>query len=140
MKPLTIGQLAKRAGISVETVRFYERKGLIADPPRSRSGYRQYASENLDRVRFIRRAKEVGFTLKEIQELLDLRTETESQCRSGEAAATRAMERIDCQVKELLSMRTALASLLDACRSKTAMGECPIIEVLEEAGENDGDS
>ena len=140
MKTMTIGQLAERAGISVETVRFYERKGLIADPPRSRSGYRQYASENLDRVRFIRRAKEVGFTLKEIEELLGLRTETRSQCRSGEEAATRAMERIDRQVQGLLSMRTALASLVDACRSKTALGECPIIEALEEAGENDGDS
>ncbi len=78
--PFTIGQVAERSGIGIETVRFYERKGLIADPPRTDSGYRQYPEDVVVRLRFIRRAKELGFALKEILELLSLRVNPDTTC------------------------------------------------------------
>ena len=80
MEALTIGKVARLASVGVETVRFYEREGLLDKPPRRRSGYRQYSKDTVSRLRFIRRAKELGFTLKEIRELLTLRIETESTC------------------------------------------------------------
>jgi len=78
--PLTIGQVAKRSGIGLETVRFYERKGLVEEPPRTDSGYRQYPENVVARIRFIRRAKELGFKLSEISELLSLRVDPDSTC------------------------------------------------------------
>jgi len=72
-KPLTVGQVAKQAGVGVETIRFYERRGLIAEPKRRASGYRQYRLDTVRRIRFIRRARELGFTLEEISDLLSLR-------------------------------------------------------------------
>ena len=80
MEALTIGQLARQAAVGVETIRFYEREGLLAEPERRPSGYRQYPAEVVRRVRFIRHAKELGFTLKEIQELLELRVDPVSSC------------------------------------------------------------
>ena len=80
MKNMTIGKLAKRCGVGVETIRFYEREGLIKEPPRSESRYRQYPEETAQRVRFIKRAKELGFTLKEIKGLLELRIRPEATC------------------------------------------------------------
>ena len=94
MGSLTIGQLAKGAGVGVETLRFYEREGLIAEPERRASGYRQYPPEAVDLVRFIRHAKELGFTLKEIQELLDLYLESKIQnvtVYGGESGKERAV-------------------------------------------------
>ncbi len=78
--PLTIGQVAKRSGIGLETVRFYERKGLVEEPPRTVSGYRQYPEDVVSRIRFIRRAKELGFKLSEISELLSLRVDPDTTC------------------------------------------------------------
>ena len=80
MQALTIGEVAKAADIGVETVRFYEREGLIAEPPRRQSGYRQYPPDTIRRLRFIRRAKDLGFTLKEIGELLDLHVDPTRSC------------------------------------------------------------
>src|ERR1041384_5413921 len=90
MKPLTIGEVARRAGVGVETVRFYERQGLLAEPPRRGSGYRQYDQEAVAVLRFIRRAKELGFTLREIKGLLALRLD---------ASATRAEVRKQAEAK-----------------------------------------
>ncbi len=81
MKPLTIGKVASRAGIGIETIRFYEREGLIAEPPRRESGYRQYPEVAVSRLRFIRHAKELGFSLKEIKELFALRVDPETTCK-----------------------------------------------------------
>ena len=78
--PLTIGQVAQSADVGIQTERFYERKGLINEPPRSDSGYRQYSQEVISRLRFIRRAKELGFSLKEISELLSLRVDAQTTC------------------------------------------------------------
>ena len=87
MKSLTIGQLARNGGVGVETVRFYERKGLLAEPDRRPSGYRQYDEDVVDRLRFIRRAKELGFTLNEIKELLSLRIDPTTTCADVKSRA-----------------------------------------------------
>ncbi|WP_456431876.1 MerR family transcriptional regulator [Thermosulfuriphilus sp.] len=81
MRRLTIGKVAKLAGVGVETIRFYERKGLISRPPRGISGYREYSLETISRIRFIKRAQAVGFSLKEIKELLELREAPETNCQ-----------------------------------------------------------
>ncbi len=135
MDSMTIGQLARQADVSVETVRYYERRCLLPEPPRSLSGYRQFPGDALRRLRFIRRAQDVGFTLAEIEELLALRTETVSQCREAESTATRAIERVDLRKAELSRMKTALASLVDSCRHRAPAGDCPIIEALEDLKE-----
>jgi len=132
MDSMTIGQLARQADVSVQTVRYYERRCLLPEPPRSPSGYRQYPGDALRRLRFIRRAQDVGFTLAEIEELLDLRTGTESQCREAESTAASAIERVDARMSELSRMKTALASLLDSCRNRAPAGDCPLIEALED--------
>ena len=87
MKSFTIGQVAKHAGVGVETVRFYERKGLLEEPERKASGYRQFDEKVVDRIRFIRRAKELGFTLKEIKELLELRLDPATTCADVQSRA-----------------------------------------------------
>ncbi len=132
MVQMTIGQLAGKAEVSVDTVRYYERRRLMPEPPRSSSGYREYRADALQRLRFIKRAQEVGFTLAEIEELLRLRTDTERQCRDAEQTATRAIERVEARMSELAQMKRALASLLDSCRNRTPAGDCPIIEALED--------
>lgn len=131
---LTIGQLAEAAGlgVGVETIRFYERQGLLAEPPRSASGYRQYSPTTVDRLRFIRRAQRLGFTLDEISELLDLRVEEEAACDSVERRARAKMEQVEAKIAELRRMRGALARLVEACRSREPTSECPILEELGE--------
>ena len=95
MKTLTTGQVARRSGVGVETLRFYEREGLIAEPPRNASGYRAYPEEAVAQIQFTKRAKELGFTLKEIKELLSLRVDPDTSC---EAVRDQATAKIDDRV------------------------------------------
>ncbi|MFQ5747029.1 MAG: MerR family DNA-binding protein [Gemmatimonadota bacterium] len=132
MSGLTIGRLAAEAGVSVETVRFYERRGLIRRPPRPASGYRRYGEDVVRRLGFIRRAKDLGFSLREIAELLELRSGDGTACEDVEAAAERTIERIERQVAELTRMKSALAALAESCRRGEATGECPILDALED--------
>ena len=129
---LTIGQLARAAEVGVETIRFYERKGLLAQPPRRRSGYRQYPHEAVQRVRFIRRAKELGFTLNEIRELLSLRVDPERTCADVRSMAREKKAAIDTKVAELDRMRRALDRLARVCQGAGPTSECPILELLEQ--------
>ncbi|MCH7598904.1 MAG: MerR family transcriptional regulator [Myxococcales bacterium] len=133
---LTIGNLAKAVGVGVETVRFYEREKLIPKPPRTKSGYRQYPEDTLERVRFIRLAKELGFTLAEISELLELRVGPTQGCDDVEAKARGAITRCRVKIDELERMSRALGKLADACSSRPHTSDCPIIEILE--GSADG--
>ncbi len=135
---LTIGALAKAAGIGVETVRFYERKGLIPEPPRTRSGYRQYPRDTADRVKFIRRAKGLGFTLREISELLDLRVDEVAACGPVEAQAREKLEQVNSKIEELRRMETALQRLVEACERRKPTGACPILEELDHEVVPDG--
>ncbi len=131
MRALTIGQVARQAGVGVETVRFYERQGLLDAPPRRASGYRQYAPEMVARLQFIRRAKELGFALKEIGELLSLRIAPDTTCGEVKARAEAKMADIDAKLRDLQRMKAALAQLVDACSGSGPTSQCPILDALE---------
>ena len=130
MESLTIGQLAQRAGVGVETIRFYEREGLISEPPRRPSGYRDYPLETVTRIVFIRRAKNLGFTLKEINELLELRVRPRRNCGQVKQSADAKIADIDGKIASLRRMRRALKDLTKACEERTPITECPILASL----------
>jgi Hg(II)-responsive transcriptional regulator len=127
----TIGQLAKRAGVGVETVRFYERKGLIQQPRKRTSGYRVYPDDVVQRIQFIRHAKDLGFTLAEIGELLSLRPDPRTNCAAVKDRAQAKMAAIDEKLASLTRMQRSLAKLVDACDRRSQTAECPILEALE---------
>ena len=131
MEGLTIGKVAKLAGVNVETVRFYERKGLIERPPAKESGYRLYPESVVGRISFIKRAKELGFSLKEIQELLRLRVEPGARCSDVRARATEKIADVDRRIEELLRIKSALEKLAASCRGRGLSSECPILEALD---------
>lgn len=135
MKALRIGQVAKRAGVGVETVRFYERKGLIQEPPRRASGYRQYPEEVIPRIRFIRRAGELGFSLKEIQELLEQRADPTARGGAVRDKTEAKVREIEGRIADLESIRTVLAGLASCCEGSGPVGDCPILAALESGGE-----
>lgn len=139
MNTLTIGQVAKNTGITVETVRFYEKQGLLITPSRSDSGYRQYTPDTLKRIRFIQRAKSVGFTLSEINELLTLRKDPKATCTDVKLRALEKIENIDRKLNDLKQIRESLSRLIMNCNSKGHLVECPILEHLdyEEGNEKD---
>jgi len=128
---LTIGQIAKRTGLTVETVRFYEKKGLILAPERSESGYRQYSSDTLKRLYFILRAKEVGFTLNDIAELLDIRRKPGSTCSDIKLRALEKMEDIEKKVTDLQKIHDSLSQLVLRCSGTGKLSDCPILESLD---------
>ena len=131
MKTLTIGQVAKEIGITVEAVRFYEKQGLIAKPQRSESGYRQYQPETLKRIRFIQRAKDVGFTLKEIDDLLTLRKKPNTSCIDIKLKALEKIENVDRKLNDLKNIRSSLTQMVMRCDANGELGDCPILEFLE---------
>ena len=135
MSGLRIGRLAEEAGVAVETVRFYERRGLIADPPRRPSGYREYPVETIRRLRFIRRAKELGFSLREIEELLALRMEPIASCGEVRKEIAAKLQDVRERVRDLRRMETALEELRTLCESTDPLGECPILDLLEKTGD-----
>ena len=131
MESLTIGQLAQRAGVGVETVRFYEREGLISEPPRRPSGYRDYPPDTVTRIVFIRRAKELGFSLREVSELLELRVRPRRNCALVKRNADAKIADIDARIVSLRRMRRALKDLTKACEERTPTTECPILRSLD---------
>lgn len=133
MKPLTIGQVAKRAGVGVETVRFYEREGLLEEPIRRSSGYRQYAEDVVARLRFIRRAKELGFSLKEIGDLLALRIDPKATRADVRRQAEAKIADIEAKINDLQRMKSALEKLTVSCRGHGPVKGCPILEALDQS-------
>jgi len=131
MRLLNIGQVAERTGVTVEAVRFYEKRGLIAAPQRSDAGYRQYQPETVKRVQFIQRAKEVGFTLKDIGELLALRQKPGTSCADIKLRATQKIEEVDQKIQDLNGIRDALGRMIMKCSGSGTLSECPILEELE---------
>ncbi len=129
---MTIGVVAKRAHVNVETVRYYERRGLIPEPRRTASGYRQYGEPTVARIRFIKRTQELGFSLKEIAELLALRVRHAAACGPVERKTRAKIELVDQKIRELEGMKTALERVIAACEAKEPTGECPLLEELEE--------
>ena len=132
MTRITIGTLASSAGVNVETVRFYERKGLLAQPERPNKGFRRYSEDALRRLRFIRSARELGFTLNEISELLSLRESPSATCEDVRVRAREKIEEIDRKVALLDKMRLSLSQLLESCEVDGPALECPILDSLEE--------
>lgn len=128
---LTIGKLARAAGVRIDTVRYYERRGLMPEPRRSASGYRHYAPDAVRRLRFIRRAQSLGFTLDEIGELLSLRADPANHAEVRAAARARRDD-IEHRIRELSALRDSLDGLIRDCRAADRRGaECPILGVLE---------
>ena len=134
METLTISQLANLAGVNVETVRYYERRGLIPEPPRCQSGYRQYTPDYAARIRFIKRAQDLGFSLNEIADLLAFRIETESACGEVKRQAELKIADIKSKISTLQNMQQALEDLVVVCDEKGSTGECPILDALEGGG------
>lgn len=124
---ITIGRLARQAGINIETIRYYQRRGLIATPRKPLGGIRRYTEETLARLRFIKRAQELGFTLREIIDLLKL---GDGSCKQTRAIAEHRLTDIEKRIRDLDSMRAALAKLIRSCREDN-QASCPIIESLE---------
>jgi MerR family mercuric resistance operon transcriptional regulator len=128
-------QVADAAGVNIETLRYYERRGILRPPRRNRAGYRQYDQEAVDVVRFIKRAQSLGFTLEEVEELLALRRPRAGRCATVQKAAIAKIDQIDIKLRALNSMRTALAELVAACTDDAATLACPLLEALtDEAG------
>lgn len=130
MESLTIGEVAKRSGVGIETIRFYERKGLIEDPPRKWSGYRQYPETTIDRLRFIRKAKELGFTLHEINELLEISADASASCAEVKERAEGKIQNIEQKIQALTRMKNALKKLVSVCDGKSPVQYCPVIASL----------
>ena len=129
---MSIGKVANRVAVGVETLRFYEREGLLEKPPRLKSGYRAYPAATVNRVLFIKRAKELGFSLKEIKELLALRLAPGATCGHVKNRAEAKIEDIEDRIKTLQRMKRALRKLSDACGGKGSVSECPILDALDE--------
>lgn len=133
---LTIGQVAKAANVHVETLRYYERRGLVPKPPRSASLYRRYPEDTVRRVEFVKHAQELGFALREIRELLSLRAAPRARCADVKARAASKITEIDAKLRALKSMRRALARLVSQCEGKLPVSACPILESLDHRAES----
>jgi MerR family transcriptional regulator, copper efflux regulator len=131
MKSLTIGRLAREVGVNLETVRYYERRGLLPRPPRSASGYRLFPAEATRRLRFIRRAQELGFSLGEIRELLSLRVAPTAKTEDVRRRAQAKITDIEAKIKSLESMKKTLHELTKACPGCGPVRDCPILESLD---------
>jgi MerR family transcriptional regulator, copper efflux regulator len=132
MKPLTIGEVARRAGVGVETVRFYERRGLVAKPARKASGYRQYGADVVGRLCFIRQAKGLGFSLKEIAELIGLRRDPDTTCAEVKQRAESKLADIETKIRDLQRMREALLKVMASCWGRGPTSACPILDALDD--------
>lgn len=133
---MRIGTIAKKAGVGVETVRFYERRGLITQPARpSSGGFRSYPSGIVERIRFVRRAQDLGFTLKEIGELLALRASPSADCAEVRARAETKLAAVNEKITRLVAIRSALQDLIGACPGQGPASRCcSILEALETQG------
>lgn len=130
MSALRTAQVADLAGVNVETLRFYERKGIIPEPPRRASGYREYPSETVERVRFVKRAQELGFSLGEVQDLLGLRATAGAKSAQVRLVAEAKLEEIEHKMRDLAAMKQSLTDLLCTCDGRKPVASCPIIASL----------
>jgi Hg(II)-responsive transcriptional regulator len=128
---VTIGKLAKRALVNIQTVRFYEREGILRPKSRSSSGYRIYDEESVKRLRFIKQAKELGFTLQEIKSLLNLRVSSVPQCGKVRRKAEDKLNVIQEKLKNMKRIEKNLKSLINDCRARVVSDTCPILEKME---------
>ncbi len=130
MIQMTIGQVARQTGVSVETIRYYEKEGLVDEPERNPSGYRQYPAETIKRILFIQRAKAIGFTLREIHDLLSIQEKPEACCGDLLSRAESKMAEIEAKINELQRMKNALQMLTTECVGDNGLDNCPILDAL----------
>lgn len=133
MTGLKVGEVAKRADVNAQTIHYYERRGLLPKPPRTRSNYRIFSEDTVLRVRFIKRAQALGFSLKEIRELLSLRAEPRARCADVLRKAQAKVKNIDEKIALLRRMRAALVKLMAECQGELPISQCPMLESLNEA-------
>jgi MerR family mercuric resistance operon transcriptional regulator len=131
MDQLTTAEVAKRGGVNLETIRYYERRGLLPKPRRTVSGYRAFAPDAVRRLRFVKRAQALGFSLKEIKELLSLRAAPKARCADIRERAEVKIAEIDAKIRSLQAMRKALLRLTAACTGRGSVSDCPILESLD---------
>lgn len=131
MNGFTIGTVADRAAVNVETLRYYERRGLIPKPPRTAANYRVYPPDTVRRVRFVKHAQDLGFSLKEVRELLSLRAAPKTRCADVRQRAEAKMRAIDEKLRSLRAMRRALSGLVAECSGDGPVTACPILESLD---------
>ncbi len=137
MMAMTISKAAKNAGVGVETIRFYERKCLIEQPPKPFGpGFREYPEEVVRRIRFIRQAQDIGFSLREIAELLSLRADPSADCSDVREQATMKLEEVNRKITQLEEIRGALEDLIAACPGRGALRACSILDAI--TGETGG--
>lgn len=132
---MRIGDVATRAGVNVETLRYYERRGILRSPKRSAAGYREYPRETVRLIRFIKRAQELGFTLDEIEDLIAMRQTPSKRRDKVRELATAKLRAIDEKIARLHAMRNALSPLLDECACAVETLTCPILEALDDASD-----
>lgn len=123
--------LAERGGVNLQTIRYYEREGLLPKPPRLKSGYRMFPETAVQRVRFIKRAQELGFQLSEVRQLLSIQIDPAKECSDVQRLAKAKVEDIEARIRTLQSMRRVLSNLADACPGRGPSSECPILESME---------
>ncbi len=133
---LTIGQVARAANVNVETLRYYERRGLVPKPPRSSALYRHYPEDTVPRVQFVKHAQELGFSLREIRDLLSLRAAPKARCADVRRRAESKIGEIEAKIRALRAMLRALERLVSQCDGKLPASACPILEALDERREN----
>ena len=126
---LTIGRAAREAGVNIETVRFYERRGLIEQPPKG-DGYRVYSADQVARIRFIKEAQQIGFMLSEIGELLTLRADPSADCAAVREQAVAKLDEVHRKIEQLQRVGAALETLIAACPRRGALQECSIMDAL----------
>jgi MerR family copper efflux transcriptional regulator len=127
MKAMKIGEVAKLSGTGIETIRFYEREGLLPEPERRPSGYRQYDESTVERLEYVRRAKELGFTLAAIRELLELSFAARAGCDHVRRRAEAKIANIEGKIHSLQQMKRALGQIVRRSRTKDAAADCPLV-------------
>lgn len=132
---LRTGEVAARAGVNIQTIRYYERRGILKEPERRTSGYREYPPDSVQLIRFIKRAQDLGFTLTEIEDLLRLRSDQDSACSEVRAAAEAKIRDIEQKVRHLRAMKRALGVLVASCVAEGSPRHCPILEALADGKE-----
>jgi len=136
MDGLTTAEVAKQGAVNLETIRYYERRGLLPKPPRTPAGYRTFGSDAVRRLRFIKHAQDLGFSLKEIKQLLALRVDARTSCADVRKRAEAKLAAIDQKLRALRTMKRALLRLTAACVGRGPVSACPILESLDAEDES----
>jgi MerR family transcriptional regulator, copper efflux regulator len=132
MPPVTIGAVATAAQVNIQTIRYYERRGLVPAPRRSAAGYRQYPPDAVARLQFIRRAQALGFALDEIRELLALRVRPGSACHTVARRTEAKIAQVNEKIRQLQRLKRTLEHLVAACATRTPTDDCPVLRAMED--------